>query len=247
MQCLQLVQFATQLANRANRSSGYAVSDDGLQQYWAFAKCRLQRWQQALRAFEQAVRNHPDKPQPYWIVNAGLVSEILFTDILGTVWTAILYGPKNKSPHNPLGQSAFESDREARARAIVLLELYQYKVAPETEQLRAARVQAELWTDFLLGYVNSGEGDSGSGYQAARIAAFASNFQKIQSLGRCDELASQMNRDIEVYFRQNSWGESENSDVLENMMQSISRTVNFRGALAIGPATHCLSPATTSN
>ena len=237
MQCIHLVQFAAQLACRANRSQRYSIDDDGLQQYWALSKCRLQRWQQALRTFEQAVRNHPNKPQPYWAANAGLISEILFSDILGTVWTAMLYGPKNASPRNPLGHNIFESDREARERAVVLLELYQYKLAPETEQLRAARIQAELWTDLLLGYVTAGDSEVARGYQPSRVVDFAQMLVQIRQLGHCDELASQMKRDIELYFSRSSWSTSANGDVLEKTLQSIRRTVDFSASLSAGRPT----------
>ena len=57
--------------------------------YWTAAKCRLERWQTALKVFESDMQYQDPRHNP-WPAIEVVVQEILVSDLLTRVWTAVL-------------------------------------------------------------------------------------------------------------------------------------------------------------
>jgi hypothetical protein len=149
----ELVQLAAVIAahGRVLVQPGAALSPAGLQQYWAASKCRHDRWLRTLSEYVNGRRQGIAVPR--WQEVRPIVEEILLSEVLVRVWTAVLASYdryRGACEAEPIARSVLIGQMEARHRAMKLL-VYApgVRIADATE-LNRLRRKAERWTDLLL-------------------------------------------------------------------------------------------------
>lgn len=145
--------------------------------YWAASKCRLQRWQSALKMFEEDVRN-PDPRHNPWPAIEALVQEILVSELLTRVWTALLVQHDEISRNQELkciGYSVYIGHLEARNRAARLILHDRARGEEVYERLNQMRCRLERWTDMLLSRLDDLNIARQFGFDRHRVSDFAAD------------------------------------------------------------------------
>jgi len=160
----ELVELAALLAinasgvmRRVERWSG-----SGLRQYWLASKSRQERWNWAFKQCSQPPPKRKSTQQrEHDLTGPGsvlrpLLEEILISEILTRVWTAICCGCEQQrqlEEATPLVRNVFGSHLEARHRSLNSLVSGDHLDADTTAALDRLRRRVEGWNDLLLGYV----------------------------------------------------------------------------------------------
>lgn len=129
------------------------LSPTGLDQYWAASKCRLDRWGRDLKAL--AYGPLPNKHAGH---GRAVVEEILTSEVLTRVWTALLAGHDRlhgTQDAELIGRSIYHGQLEARQRVLQLLVTGTCLDAAEAVALNRLRRRAEGWTDLLVGHLGA--------------------------------------------------------------------------------------------
>ncbi len=145
--------------------------------YWAASKCRLQRWQAALKVFENDLENPAEMHDP-WPAIKVVIQEILISELLTRVWTAVLIQHDRVKNHNEMqsiGHSIYIGHLEARNRAMRLIIRYRGVNEPACEKLDELRRRIERWTDLLLSRVSDLDLAVKFGSDRHRIRDFAAD------------------------------------------------------------------------
>ena len=159
MHARELVELAAILA--ANGPvlvrSTQRLSPSGMQQYWTASKCRLDRWARTLRSFTaDAPTLDPAALRARWPYARSVLEEILASEVLTRVWTAVLclwdrqYGAQEAEA---IGRSVMIGHLEARHRVLMLLVRGPGIDAEGAVKLNHLRRRTERWTDLLTGYL----------------------------------------------------------------------------------------------
>jgi hypothetical protein len=145
--------------------------------YWAASKCRLQRWQAALKVFEQDFANPCEMHDPWHAVEI-VVQEILVSDVLTRVWTALLIQHDRVTEHHEMqsiGHSVYIGHLEARNRALRLLLHNRPHNQSAFDRLDELRRRMERWTDLLLSRISDLDVAIQFGFDEHRIRDFAAD------------------------------------------------------------------------
>ena len=149
----ELVQLAAILATHG----GLLVRDraelaaSGLQEYWTASKCRHDRWSRVLADYNAAGK-HALIPSR-WQAVRPIVEEILLSEVLVRVWTAVLASYdryRGAAEAEPIARSVLIGQMEARHRAMKLLVYAPGVRIADAIDLNRLRRKAERWTDLLL-------------------------------------------------------------------------------------------------
>jgi hypothetical protein len=153
MQTAELVEFASILALQRSgfvadrHQPGTAL--DGMEAYWVASKCRFDRWGTALGRLKRGefpLFDGPGSPR-------GLVEEILGSEVLTRVWTALVvaHDRRHDAQDNEIvARSVHIGHLEMRQRVLRLLIGGPGITSSEVADLNRLRRRAELWTDMLL-------------------------------------------------------------------------------------------------
>ncbi|MDG2012647.1 MAG: hypothetical protein P8J33_04030 [Pirellulaceae bacterium] len=145
--------------------------------YWAASKCRLQRWQAALKVFEDDFANPCEMHDPWHAVET-VVQEILVSEVLTRIWTAVLVQHDRVLAHQELqsiGHSVFIGHLEARNRALRLLLKNRPVNQAAFDRVDEIRRRMERWIDLLLSRVTDLEVAIQFGFEESRIRDFAAD------------------------------------------------------------------------
>jgi hypothetical protein len=122
-------------------------------QYWTASKCRLESWQRALRIFAADLQADDPWHNP-WPATEVVIQEILISEILTRVWTAVLIHRDASTSSNELSgvaHSVFISHMEVSNQALRLLMAQDDNRLAAVQTLNTQRRRWERWTDLLLG------------------------------------------------------------------------------------------------
>lgn len=161
--------------------------------YWTAAKCRLERWQTALRVFETDLQQ-PDPRHNPWPAIEVVVQEILISDLLTRVWTALLIQHDRQVGHPELqgiGYSVFIGHLELRNRALRLLLQHRRAGQHTFDRLEPLRRRMERWTDLLLSRISDPETVSRFGFDADRVCNFSAD-RHLETGGRRQAMEEQL-------------------------------------------------------
>jgi hypothetical protein len=158
------------------RTSGI-VPSPALDQYWTTSKCRLDRWGRALKGIGQRPTSLNLSQQPSVAENVyGTLEEILLSEVLTRVWTAVLVGydqAHGTQGAEMIARSVYAGHLEARHRAMKLLAEGPGVNSHEALALNRTRRRAEYWSDLLVGHVTSVADVSEFAVDPHRAAEFA--------------------------------------------------------------------------
>ena len=166
----ELIELAAFIAANAPLliQSERGLPSDSIAQYWSAAKCRQQRWAQAVKqlsctvsdaAVQKVNASRAAPARPRQTLDAfSLLQEIFESEVLTRVWTAVvaLHDRQRKtSDAEPVARSVFMGQLEARRRALKLLMHGPGINAHDAVDLNRLRRRAERWNDMFIGYLSS--------------------------------------------------------------------------------------------
>ncbi len=190
------------------------LSATSQQQYWSASKFRLQRWMLALK--EHSARTATASSagrRDSWGTIRPVLEEILLSEILTRVWTAIVCGHdarRGLAESGPVVRSVLVGHTEARFRSLNLMLQGQGLSVEEAVALNRLRRRAERWTDVLLAFLVPEAALEEVAFDSRRAIDFAedSDLQTPNSPGFEILLASLRNA-----FRTAAGGPSPNADL----------------------------------
>ena len=145
--------------------------------YWTASKCRLQRWQSALKVFEDDLAEPCEMHDPWYAIEV-VIQEILVSEILTRVWTAVLVQHDQTSGNQELqsiGYSVFIGHLEMRSRSMRLL-LHNRAAGQQVyDRIDKLRRRMERWADLLLSRISDLEVAARFGFDEQRVRDFAAD------------------------------------------------------------------------
>jgi hypothetical protein len=202
------------------------IQTPALDQYWTTSKCRLDRWGRALKGIGQYPASLNLSQQPAMAENAyATLEEILLSEVLTRVWTAVLVGYDQKRGTQGaelIARSVYAGHLEARHRAMKFLVEGPGVNSHEALALNRVRRRAEYWSDLLVGYVAGVAEISEFAVDPHRAAEFAAHFHagNVTESGR-EQRWSLTLATLRAAFRQGIRGFSPNGDSNAQISASI--------------------------
>lgn len=157
MHARDLAELAAQLATQASALIRTASEFDqkGIEKYWVASRCRLDRWSKTLREYSSRIHDLEsfDK-NALWAVTRPTLEEILISEVLTRIWTAVAIGHDRlggRSELEPVARSILIGQLEARHRTLNLMVDGNGFGVEDAVALNRLRCQCERWSDMLLG------------------------------------------------------------------------------------------------
>jgi hypothetical protein len=196
------------------------LSAGGLQEYWAASRCRHDRWLRALSDFAAA----RTRPASRWLSVRSIIEEILLSEVLVRVWTAVLASYDRyhgAAEAEPIARSVLIGQMEARHRAMkLLIHAAGVRVADAIE-LNALRRKAERWTDLLLANLARDCRIDELAPDPARARQFAEDLQRDALDGRNQQTWSILMASLRSAMAALNIGQTPNADLNERIAASI--------------------------
>lgn len=159
MHVRELVETSCWVADNAPAFVAFSgpIAMELIEGYWAASRCRLDRWSLALKSLSTSKAPvGPSLLQRKRPARVPLIEEILVSEVLTRVWTAVAAAHderRRRSELGPVCRSIFIGHLEARNRALQLLVNHNYTALEEAVALNRLRRRCERWTDLLLSRV----------------------------------------------------------------------------------------------
>jgi hypothetical protein len=211
---------------------GQPVSADALHRYWAASKCRMDRWSRSLKT--------ADRGPPRSAAQVGslysVVEEILASEVLTRVWTAVLAGHDRimgRQEAEIIALSVFSAHLEARRRALKLLVEGPGIDAYESLQLNRLRRRAERWSDLLVGHLATGADVCEFAVLPERAAQFAAEL-KATGTGANETAWRLTMASLRAAFRQGLTSHAPNSDSNDQIAAAILACFSSESFLSTG-------------
>ncbi len=131
-----------------------ALAPAPLEQYWATSKCRVESWNRTLKAHARWAEQAGPLDTALKVELRATIEEILVSEILVRVWTAVLVGHDRRTRagiDEPLARSVFDSHMNVQHRALKLLLHSNVFTTPQAVAINKLRRRAERWSDVLVG------------------------------------------------------------------------------------------------
>lgn len=182
MHASQLAQIGSWIAVHAptlvfgNSGPRELVSVD----YWTNSKCRIQRWNAALRVFEEDFQDCDSSHNP-WPAFATVVEEIFVSEFLTRIWSAAVLAHDTYQESDELfglAHSIHISHIESRNRAMRILLGNQAMNENEFDRLNGLRRKVERWTDLFLARVTDVEIAKMFAFDANRVSDFSEEIEE---------------------------------------------------------------------
>lgn len=154
------------------------IPSEAIEQYWTSSKVRLDRWTRSLKAFAKQFERGQDSQGKAvsWLETRGVFEEILASEILTRVWTAVLCSHDRRHGTNlaePVARSVLIGHIEARHRALTLMVRARGIEPSEGKELNHLRRHAERWSDMLIGRFDGQYGVNEFAIEPSRAEDFA--------------------------------------------------------------------------
>ncbi len=176
-QAREFVELAAVLASQGGAVIHRAdrLSCSSAEAYWTSSKCRIENWARAIKTFRHTLQSATSKSAA-WLAFRPWFDEVLISEVLTRVWTALATASDNKNEsHNiePIARSVFVGHLEARQRVLRLF-VDERRLDPRVAKLfDCVRRNSERWTDMLLGYLMLENDVTEFAFEADRVRDFA--------------------------------------------------------------------------
>jgi hypothetical protein len=178
MHCRELAELAALIAVHApiliEGRNGIPLECN--QEYWVASKCRLDRWGRLLRKLKAAAVEIQPSATLAWPRVRPVLEEILVSELLTRMWTAIAVAYDALSGSDelaPVARNVFTSHLDARAKLLMLIADGRVIALPEGVYLNHLRRRCERWTDMLLGHFSRHIDISAFAFEVDRARDFA--------------------------------------------------------------------------
>jgi hypothetical protein len=144
-------------------------------EYWAKSKCRIARWNSAIKMFDHDLRDMDPKHNP-WPAIEVVVEEIIISELLTRVMSAafVVYDQySNKDELKGIAHSLLIGHMETRNRAMRLLLHGRAMNEQVFDRINQLRRQVERWTDLFLSRFDNSKKASEFGFNVQRVKDFA--------------------------------------------------------------------------
>ena len=145
-------------------------------EYWVQSKCRISRWNAALKMFDHDLRN-PESGHDPWPAFEIVAHEIIISEMLTRIMSAafVIYDHyANSNELKGIAHSLVVSHMETRNRAMRILLFGRASNEKAFDRYNRLRAQIERWTDLFLSRLEKSEKAAGFAFDAKRLADFAS-------------------------------------------------------------------------
>ena len=153
------------------------ISLSGMERYWSTSKCRLDNWIRRLKDSADDIQTvTPEEKQIVWVMLRPVIEEILTSEILTRVWTAVTSQYDRLRGINeaePMTRSIMIGHMEARNRAMALMVSRQGMDVEDAVMIDRLRRRCEKWNDMLLGYLQAD----------FDVAEFAVEYERVSEYG----------------------------------------------------------------
>lgn len=175
---------ATQLADLAAwvaiHSSTFVYGEGentalNVQDYWAKSKCRIARWNSAVKMFSHDLNDDECNHNP-WPAIEIVVEEIIVSEILTRVMSAalVVYDKYTNSDElKGIAHGILIGHMETRNRAMRLLLHGRAQNEQVFDRINQLRRQVERWTDLFLSRFDNSTAASQFGFKPQRVKDFA--------------------------------------------------------------------------
>lgn len=155
MHARDLVELAALLTTQgpALVARGMCIPAGALQQYWAASRARLDHWSKRLKVLG---RSKPAGEKVKFPHVRAVIEEILLSEVLARVWTAVLHAyddARQVREAEPIARAALLGHLDIRNRALAMLVASTVVTAEDAAALNRLRRRVERWTDCLLGFL----------------------------------------------------------------------------------------------
>ncbi|MBT4863828.1 MAG: hypothetical protein HON53_01735 [Planctomycetaceae bacterium] len=157
MDIARSVELAVQVSRHSDLmiESSAALPENSLRDFWKFSRRRITDWKLCLnrcnrRLAESSNRNRLERS----LELESLISELLVSDVLTRLWSAILAAVDERRATNwaePIARHVLVDHLQARYLALQVLVDQSLLSQPRIHRLNTLRHSAERWTDLLLG------------------------------------------------------------------------------------------------
>lgn len=229
MHASELVELAALIAYQAPAlvRSCPRLSDTSMEQYWTSSKCRLDRWARAVKAFNTQIQQ-PEldswRREPLWQQIEPTLEEILGSEVLTRVWTALcgaIDQAGDDQQAEPVARSIYIGHLEARHRALNLMVYGEGLGAQRALSLNRLRRRAERWTDLLMAYLVDVYDIDQLAFEPRRARDFADDFRSERRQRGTEQGRALMLASLRTAFAQALAPESPNADLNEQIAVSI--------------------------
>ena len=144
-------------------------------EYWVKSKCRISRWNAALKIFDSDFRSSESKHDP-WPAFEIVAQEIVTSEMLTRIMSAafVIYDHyANSNELKGIAHSLVVSHMETRNRSMRMLLFARASNEKAFDRCNRLRVQIERWTDLFLSRLEKSETAAGFAFDAKRLADFA--------------------------------------------------------------------------
>lgn len=209
-----------------------SVPADALHRYWAASKCRMDRWNRALKTADRGPQRGAPQPGSLYSV----IEEILASEVLTRVWTAVLAGHDRvlgRQEAEIIALSVYSAHQEARRRALKLMMEGPGIDAYESLQLNRLRRRAERWSDLLVGHLAMGSDVAEFAVHPERAGDFAADL-KANGTGMNQAAWQLTMASLRAAFRYGLTGHAPNSDSNDQIAAAILGCFPAESFLATG-------------
>lgn len=226
MESHQLVEIAAIVAGQAPvmLRSPARVSEASLEQYWVAAKCRLDRWGRMLKQYSDRMHQPAPPRSLLWNAAQPLMEEILASETLTRVWTALgcaIDEQRHTRDVGPIVRSIYLGHLEARHRVLNMMLHGQGFGVEAAVSLNRLRHRIERWTDMLLGYIQTAADATEFAYDAQRIREFAEDIEHEQLCPGGQVAWQVVLTSLRAAFRRSLMCDPVNNDLHERIAASI--------------------------
>jgi len=148
------------------------IPAQGIERYWTASKIRLDRWSRRLRLFTHSEAD---------IDVLGTLEEILTSEMLTRVWTAVLCAcdrSRGTDQSEPVARSVWIGHSEARHRVLTLMARGDRLGGESAIRLNRLRRRVECWTDVLMGRLGNIHGVGEFAFDPRRAMDFADDLRR---------------------------------------------------------------------
>ena len=199
MQAAELVELAAVVARQA--PTMLRAREDfrvvGIEDYWSASKCRFDRWGRTLgrlrRGETPVFDDLPNGSSPGYKTLGqrssgtvrGLLEEILASEVLTRVWTAVVaaFDRRREMRDNEIVvRSVYVGHLEMRQRVLQLLVGGPGLDTGEAVVINRLRRRAELWTDLLLAPLAAAHAIEEFAFEVERLRSLADEYRRPRRL-----------------------------------------------------------------
>lgn len=159
MHAQQLMELAAELATQCTAflHGSSELKNCGIEQYWVASRCRLDRWSTMLRRYTDLIQiRGANDATALWQLVRPTLEEILVSEVLARIWTAIVAADDKRRGTRelePVARSILVGHAEARHRTLKLMINGQGFGVEQAVTLNRLRRRCERWNDTLLAAV----------------------------------------------------------------------------------------------